>query len=134
MSSSSDICSPEQRQGVHKLAQHGGEAGQLGEHGCLDGQPLLRAPEAAGLPVSEGPWDAQLPHQRKDIVILRAPDQVSIVGARCLMGSAGCFISGWGSLLYATVCEFRLWLCADHQADPCLVPEALDACLHCLPS
>ena len=48
MSSSSDICSPEQRQRVHKLAQHGGEAGQLEEDGRLDGQPLLRFSEATG--------------------------------------------------------------------------------------
>lgn len=61
---------PEEGQCVHKLAEHGGQLGPPRKHGGLCGE-TLGGPEPAGGPVCEGPGDAQLPHQRKYIVVLR---------------------------------------------------------------
>lgn len=65
---------PEQRQGVHKLPQHGGQPRLGAEHRRLYVQ-ALRGPEAAGLPVGEGPLDAQLVDQGKNVVVLQAATQ-----------------------------------------------------------
>ena len=67
---------PEQRQRVHELAQHGGQLRAPAEDGRLRGEPLRR-PEAARGPVREGPGDAQLAHQREDVVVLRASTSTS---------------------------------------------------------
>lgn len=62
---------PEEGQCVHKLAEHGGQLRPPRKHGGLGGEPL-GGPEPAGGPVCEGPGDAQLPHQRKYVVVLRS--------------------------------------------------------------
>ena len=72
---------PEERKRVHELAQHGGQLGPAREHGSLRGE-ALGGPEAAGRPVGEGPGDAQLAHQREDVVVLRS---VCIVLQSCDM-------------------------------------------------
>ena len=46
---------PEEREGVDELAQHGGQAGQLGEDGRLRSKLTPRPPECAGRPIGEGP-------------------------------------------------------------------------------
>ena len=67
------LSAPEEGQRVHELAQQGGQAWQLGEHRGFNGQALVGAPEAAGLPVCEGPGDAQLCHESEDVVVLHTP-------------------------------------------------------------
>lgn len=56
---------------MDELAEHGGQPGPPRKYGGLGGEPL-GGPESAGGPVSEGPGDAQLPHQRKYVVVLRS--------------------------------------------------------------
>lgn len=54
---------------MHKLPEHGGQLRAPGEDRGLRGE-ALGGPEAAGGPVREGVLDAQLPHERKDVVVL----------------------------------------------------------------
>lgn len=65
------ITAPEEGQCMHKLAEHGGQLRPPREDRGLCSEPL-RGPEPAGGPVCEGRWDAQLPHQRKYVVVLRS--------------------------------------------------------------
>ncbi len=67
--------SPEEGEGMHKLAQECGQAWLGGEDRALDSE-TIRSPKAAFGPVCQRPGNPQLLQQREDVVVLQVQQRI----------------------------------------------------------